>query len=188
MDSKVHILISFIVFVFFVIGTFLFSYLDRRKIRKELEDPSGTLISPDERIIADRTKMLFIGIGLTLFGGYSVLFVRINTTYMIAVSIMLFAGIFILLLFLRYGNIQIEGANKSAPRHSTFPSVWREKFTATSVVGIPTTEFRFRNLFTFERRKAKYFSEEVYQERFYDTKYRSAYYCRGSWIYLRLYF
>ncbi|TGM12238.1 hypothetical protein EHQ81_14305 [Leptospira selangorensis] len=100
MDSKVHILISFIVFVFFVIGTFLFSYLDRRKIRKELEDPSGTLISPNERIIADRTKLLFIGIGLTLFGGYSVLFVRINTAYMIAVSIMLLAGIFILLLFL----------------------------------------------------------------------------------------
>lgn len=100
MDNKVHILISFIVFIIFVVGAFLFSYLDRRKIRKEFANRSGKLIPPDNRVVVNRNLILYIGIALILFGGHAVLFVRINTPYMIAVSLMLIIGLFLLLFFL----------------------------------------------------------------------------------------
>lgn len=99
-NSDTHLLISVGAFITFIIGSFVFSFLDRRKIQNELANPSGKLISPNDRIIVNRNKMFFIGIVLILFGGHSVLFVRINTIYMTAVSAMLVIGIFILLFFL----------------------------------------------------------------------------------------
>lgn len=100
MNTDTHLLISFLAFFTFVIASFVLTFLDRRRIRKELANPSGKLISPNDRIVVNRKILLIIGIGLTLFGGHSVLFIRINKIYMIAVSLMLVVGVFILLFLL----------------------------------------------------------------------------------------
>lgn len=100
MSNDVHILISLGIFSASILAALIHTLVNRKRTLRWLNHESSQILPSDLRIERSRAKLVLLAGGLSLFGLYSLLFVKINLPYAIATGLMFAIGILLLILVL----------------------------------------------------------------------------------------